>query len=307
MKLNFSSQFYACSLGLILLLSSCPSNRALTLIPNTATRSDIAMSEGEISASDRILEDLKTADIIYLGETHDRPEDRQGQLEILDALYRNNPQIAIGLEMFQRPFQEVLDDYLAGNITEEELRELSEYDRRWGFPWESYAPLLRFAKARQLTVLALNTPAEITRKVAREGLESLDASDFKYVPPVADIDTTDEGYRQMVREVYEAHSHGGHGNSDSFERFFAAQVLWDETMAEKIAQFYQANPDTQIVAIAGRGHIVYGYGIPSRVARRLAAFDIVGRSVLFGAPEPDVTSEGQTSETDAIADYFWSQ
>ncbi|MDY6940143.1 MAG: ChaN family lipoprotein [Cyanobacteriota bacterium] len=252
-----------------------------------------------------ILQDLKAADIIYLGEIHDSPADRQGQLEILEALYRENPQMAIGLEMFQRPFQSVLDDYLAGNITEEELRESSEYDSRWGFPWESYAPLLRFAKDRQLPVLALNTPSEITRQVAREGLESLQPEDFEHIPPVAEIDTTDKGYRQMVRSVFDAHHQGGHGNSDSFDRFFAAQVLWDETMAEKIAQFYQANPDTQIVTIAGRGHIVYGYGIPSRVARRLAALEVVGRSVLFGAPDPELTSAGETSESEAIADYFW--
>ncbi|MBE9042602.1 ChaN family lipoprotein [Oscillatoriales cyanobacterium LEGE 11467] len=300
MKIHLTSQFYACSLGLVLLLSSGACARVSTVSPVP-----VAMSDEQTTTNDRILQELKTADIIYLGETHDRPADRQGQLEILEALHQENPNMAIALEMFQRPFQGVLDDYLAGNITEEQLRERTEYDTRWGFPWESYAPLLRFAKARQLPVLALNTPTEITRKVAGTGLESLEPADFEHIPPIDEIDTTHEGYRQMLLEVFSAHQHGGHGNSDGFERFFAAQVLWDETMAEKIAQFYQGNPDTQIVAIAGRGHIVYGYGIPSRVARRLAAFDAIGRSVLFGAPEPELTSETQTSETEAIADYFW--
>ncbi|MDL5052925.1 ChaN family lipoprotein [Oscillatoria laete-virens NRMC-F 0139] len=38
-------------------------------------------------------------------------------------------------------------------------------------------------------------------------------------------------------------------------------------MAHHIVQFRQAHPDYQVIAIAGQGHIIYGYGIPSRVAR----------------------------------------
>lgn len=246
-----------------------------------------------------ILDRLVAADIIYLGETHDRPEDRQAQLDILEALYRDNPKMAIGLEMFQRPFQGVVDDYLAGKITEAELVERSEYDRRWGFPWESYAPLLRFAKERQLPVLALNVPSEVTRKVAREGLESLTPEERQHIPPFAEIRTDNAEYRQLLQEVYETHVSGGHGNSTGFDRFLTAQVLWDETMAESIAQFRQAHPDTRIVAIVGRGHVVYGYGIPSRVDRRLGD-GTVQRSVLFG----DVEGE-EFPASPPIADYIW--
>ncbi|NJN62127.1 MAG: ChaN family lipoprotein [Coleofasciculaceae cyanobacterium RL_1_1] len=56
---------------------------------------------------------------------------------------------------------------------------------------------------------------------------------------------------------------------DRFDRFFAAQVLWDETMAEAIAQAYRDDPDRQIIVLAGRGHIAYNFGIPSRVQRRV--------------------------------------
>ena len=57
---------------------------------------------------------LSDANVIYLGEQHDRHSDRQKQLEIIQALYRRNPQLAIGLEMFQRPYQQYLDAYIAG-------------------------------------------------------------------------------------------------------------------------------------------------------------------------------------------------
>lgn len=245
-----------------------------------------------------ILQELKQADVVYLGETHDRLADHQAQLNILQALYQQNRKIAIAMEMFQRPFQEAIDQYLAGNITEAQLIEQTEYEQRWGFPWDYYAPLLRFAKINQLPVLALNTPTEVSRQVARNGLESLTVAERQYIPPLAEIRTDNAEYRQMVQQAYEQHHQAGHGNSSSFERFFTVQVLWDETMADTIAQFLQANPDYQVVVLAGKGHIVYGYGIPSRVARRLNN-SLIQRSVLFGVSE-DMQPQGEV-----IADFFW--
>lgn len=248
----------------------------------------------------QILQELVKANVVYLGETHNSPEDHKAQLEILQALHQQNPKIAIAMEMFQRPFQDVLDQYLAGKITEAQLVEQSEYDERWGFPWEYYAPILRLAKTNQLPVLALNTPTEVTRKVARSGLENLTNDERRYIPPFSEIWTDNADYRKMAQEVYEQHHQAGDGNSTSFERFFTAQVLWDETMAETIAQFVKANPGYQIVVLAGKSHIVYGYGIPSRVARRLNNNQSVQRSVLLG-----VSQEAQSAGEKAIADYFW--
>ena len=280
----------ACSLGIIL-VCSLPSN--LTKEVNSLEQQSNNYTHEEIISK------LAQANIVYLGEHHDSAEDHQAQLEIITALYQQNSQIAIAKEMFQRPYQEVLDRYLAGEISETELREQTEYDRRWGFDWEYYAPILRFAKARGIPLLALNTSTEVTRKVASLGLESLTEEERRHIPPATEIHTDNDNYRQMIRKVYEDHAHGGHGNSKSFERFFTAQVLWDETMAEKIAEFYQANADYQIVVLAGRNHIIYGYGIPSRVARRLGSSELLQRSVFFG--------NGQDLEFQESppADYFW--
>src|SRR4028118_1234087 len=256
----------------------------------------------------QISQELVKANVVYLGETHNSPEDHKAQLEILQALHQQNRKIAIAMEMFQRPFQDVLDQYLAGKITETQLVEQSEYEKRWGFPWENYAPILRFAKTNQLPILALNTPTEVTRKVARNGLESLTTDERRYIPPISEIRTDNADYREMARAIYEQHHQAGHGNSSSFERFFTAQVLWDETMAEKIAQFLKANPDYQVVVLTGKAHIIYGYGIPSRVARRLNNTQLVQRSVLLGSSDEGrltLPSSDDQSQAETIADYFW--
>lgn len=248
------------------------------------------------------LQTLQQADIIYLGEQHDSAADHAAQLAILMALYDSNPQLAIGLEMIQRPFQPVLDRYLAGEITETELVDQSEYEDRWGFPWEYYAPILRFAKEHQLPVIALNAPTEVTRKVARQGLAGLTPEDFRYIPDRANIDTSNTAYQNLVKAAFG--DHAPHGNFN-FDYFFAAQVVWDETMAMSIAAFRQAHPETQVVVLAGQGHVVYGYGIPDRVQRRLGD-DLSQQIVLLNPDEslgaaPAVPPDG----TPKIADLFW--
>ncbi|HSF75870.1 MAG TPA: ChaN family lipoprotein [Microcoleus sp.] len=247
-----------------------------------------------------ILQQLVKAKVVYLGETHDSAEDHQAQLKIIREMQRQNRKIAIAMEMFQRPFQSAIDNYLAGKLTEQQLVEQTEYDRRWRFPWESYAPILRFAKENQLPVLALNTPSEVTRKVASQGLESLTAEEKKHIPPISEIRTDNAEYRQLLLEVFQQHQKAAQGNSTAFERFLQAQVLWDETMAEKIAEFVKANPDYQVVVLAGKGHIIYGYGIPSRVERRLGVGNVKVRSVLLNSSDNPVLSADRP-----IADFVW--
>ncbi|TAG95529.1 MAG: hypothetical protein EAZ09_07610 [Oscillatoriales cyanobacterium] len=271
------------------------------LCSSAATAQPIANSQPQqVYTNQEILQQLVKARIVYLGETHDSIEDHQAQLAIIQEMQRQNRKIAIALEMFQRPFQGVLDQYLAGKITEEQLIEQTEYNQRWRFPWEYYAPIVRFAALNKLRILALNTPTEVTIKVATQGLESLTDNEKTHIPPLSEIRSDNAAYRQMLLEVYQQHQKAAQGNSTAFERFLQAQVLWDETMAEKIAEFVKAHPDYQVVVLAGQGHLVYGYGIPSRVERRLGVGKVKMRSVLFNFP-----TDSPSSADKPIADYIW--
>ncbi|PSB20149.1 iron-regulated protein [Phormidesmis priestleyi ULC007] len=250
-----------------------------------------------------VLQQLAMADVVYLGETHDRADDHRAQFAIIQSLHRLNPNLAIAMEMFQRPYQSVLDRYLAGTITEAQLKELTEYETRWGFPWEYYAPILRFAKKNRLPVIALNTPTEITRKVSRSGLESLTLADRRFIPPLSEILAEPDAYRERMRLIYQE-IHQGKGNSSQFDRFFLAQILWDETMADRVSQFLRTNPTTNVVVLAGQGHIVYGDGIPNRVARRMPRTQrgALLQSLILLNPPQEMTAKSDRP----IADYFWN-
>jgi len=252
-----------------------------------------------------LLDQLAAAQVVYLGETHDSLADHKAQLTIVRELHRRQPQLAIAMEMFQRPFQAPIDRYLAGEITEAQLQKETEYKQRWGFDWEFYAPVLRFAKQHQLPVIALNTPTEVTKKVSRSGFDQLTDADQTFIPPPAEIDVSNQAYRQKLKNIF-AQFHAGHSSAESLDRFFAAQVLWDETMADKIAQTVREQPDQLVVALAGKGHIEQGYGIPDRVARRLKADPSLRKPFqhysVYLNPEENV----RKITSPPAADFFWT-
>jgi uncharacterized iron-regulated protein len=282
--------------GLIVIVASN------TLIMMPAARAIPAATQSNVSFTPRqqqIINQLQTAKVVYLGEIHDRESDRQQQLAIIQTLFDRNSRIAIGLEMFQRQMQPVLDRYLAGKITADELRQQSEFDRRWGYKWASYLPILEFAKAHRLPTIALNTPTEITRKASKTGLESLTKAELEYIPPLDQIDRSNLKYQQMILGSYQQHAGIVSISSKSFDRFYTAQLLWDETMADRVANFATQNPDRQTIVIAGRAHILYGYGIPDRVMRRMGKSKFSQKTVLL------------THDHDRIepqpADFIWDR
>ncbi|MEM9162227.1 MAG: ChaN family lipoprotein [Cyanobacteria bacterium P01_F01_bin.4] len=265
-------------------------------------------NSGNLYFVGQVLDDLAQADVVYLGESHDQPDDHLMQRLLIDVLYNRHlaaqtvgegvKRFAIALEMFQSPFQPLLDQYVAGEISEADLREQSEYDTRWGFPWEYYAPILRFARAHQIPLLALNAPVEVTNQVARKGLESLSEQQQQWVP--SELDLAEPQYEQLLQRFYQE-IHVNHSNSSDFERFFLIQTLWDETMAAGIAEFLKLHQGAQVVVLSGQGHIVYDFGIPNRVARQLGAQPLAQRTVLL-TPEPDDFA----LETNLpLADYLW--
>ena len=233
------------------------------------------------------------ANVVYLGEHHDSPEDHVAELAILEQLYKESPKLEIGMEMFQRPFQGSLDDYLAGKIDAIALQEQTEYANRWGFDWNYYAPILEFAKAHQLEVKALNTPLEITYKVGQSGLDSLDSEDFQWIPAKSQLDLSNDAYRDRIKTLYESFHHGK-GNSDNFEHFYQAQILWDETMADAIATEVTQHPQTTFVSLVGAGHIIYGDGIPNRVQKRVSQNHFQQYSVQIN---PDSEHQDGTEES----------
>jgi uncharacterized iron-regulated protein len=236
--------------------------------------------------------------VVCVGEEHDNPHHHWAQLEVMRqvATRHKTGRIALGMEMFQTPFQGVLDDYAAGRIDVDALLSRTGYADRWGYEFRFYRPTIDKARQAGAALLALNTPRELTKKVVRKGLEALSPDEQKQMPELVLDDPQHRAWFDAVMDDVG----GGHGHGDnphemppappaapapatpgastppdapagspmpSAARIYAAQVLWDETMASGAAAWAKAQPTGVVVLLAGNGHC-HDSAIVNRVKRR---------------------------------------
>jgi uncharacterized iron-regulated protein len=223
-----------------------------------------ALDLSAFSTIEQLIPELADKRVIFIGEQHTRLDHHLTQLEIIRGLHERNPNLAIGMEAFQQPFQTALDEYISGATDEHEMLRATEYYKRWRMDYRLYAPILRYTREHGLPVVALNLPTELTRQVGQHGIEGLSDEARARLP--AEIDRSDAAYRERVRQVF---MHHPNDRGQPFEHFLEVQLLWDEGMAERAAGFLEANPDHQLVVIAGNGHVAWGSPIPRRLTRRL--------------------------------------
>jgi len=214
--------------------------------------------------------------VVMIGEVHDRYDHHLNQLELVCRLHRRHENLAIGLEFFQQPFQDPLDAYLDLRIDTPEMLAQTEYYDRWRFDYRLYAPILEFARGRGIPLVALNAPKELSSKVAQEGISGLSETERAQFP--AQLDRDLPGYRERLHAVFDEHPEIQHM---SFENFVEAQLVWDESMAERAARYLEAYPDRHLVVLAGDGHITRS-GIPARFTRRSGVEAV---NVLQGEPQ----------------------
>ena len=210
--------------------------------------------------------------VVFIGESHNRYDHHLNQLELIRRLHQADPQLVIGVEYFQQPFQQPVDDYIAGRIDETEFLRTTEYFQRWGYDYRLYAPIFRYAREQRIPVRALNVPTALSSAVAKAGMSGLTGlaglteQERAYLPK--QIDPADESYRGRLRKAFEAH---GPQKPGDFDHFVEAQLVWDEGMAEAASAYLNGHPEAKMAILAGSGHVEYGSGIPKRLQRRTNA------------------------------------
>lgn len=231
---------------------------------------------------------MRTTEVVAMGESHDRLEQHLAQRDALLCMLKGGGKVLVGMEMFQRPYQQHLDDYVAGRIDENEMLRRTEYFTRWNFDWTIYAPIWRTAKEHGVRIVALNVPKEISTQVGRYGLDSLSLADRFRVAQTVDL--TVPSHRKRIRAVFEGGVHPM--PSDRIDKLYESQTLWDETMAESAAKaLEEAGEGARMLVIAGSYHIQERDGIPDRIARRRP-----------GSPAPFVIVMRQPGQQDEIPD-----
>ena len=249
----------------------------------------LRVADGKVVSLSEIIPDLNQARIVFVGELHTFQSHHNAQLETVRALNQTGNPVAIGLEMFRRDSQPVLDRWVKGELSEAEFQKI--YYKNWNYPWLLYRDIFLYARNHKIPMIGLNVPPEITRQVAREGFDSLSKKQRGDLPMVSC--RVDPEYLAFIRRSLGMHGHGGM----DFNKFCEAQLVWDTAMAWSLLLYLEKNQDSRVVVIAGSGHS-WKRGIPAQVSSR--------SSLPFRVILPEIPGRADREHvTQNEADYVW--
>ena len=178
-------------------------------------------AKGKKVSYKKMIKQLAQKDIILFGEYHNNAIAHWLELAVAKDLSEKRG-LVFGAEMFEADNQQALNGYLAGKIT---AKGLDTAARLWSNYKTDYAPIVNFAKEKQLSFIATNIPRRYAALVSKKGfmaLDTLSAVEKTWMAPLPmDYDSTLPGYVKMVEMM------GGHGGANMPK----AQATKDATMA----------------------------------------------------------------------------
>jgi uncharacterized iron-regulated protein len=186
------------------------------------------------------------------------------QLRIIQAIYEQDRNLSIGLEMFPVSFQEALNKWSMGILSRDEFIQESRWYVNWNFNFGFYEKIFNLAKNNKIPLYALNAPRAIIRKIRMKGWDKLSEDEKRIVP---NPDVSHEEHRALIRAIFEAtplpHQMKGAGLDMVFAGLYRAQSAWDEVMAYNALQSHE-RAGRKMVVLVGSGHLIYNLGINRR-------------------------------------------
>lgn len=186
--------------------------------------------DGSLVSYEQMLGASLDGEIVMFGELHNNPIAHWLQLELARDLHADSLRILrIGFEMFEADQQVLLDEYASGKISQSSFEREA---RLWNNYATDYKPVVEFAKANGIPMVAGNIPRRYASLVYSGGLESLEGltDDAKrWIAPLpVEVDLSLPGYAEIMTS---AQGHGG-------ENLPKSQAVKDATMAHFILQYH---------------------------------------------------------------------
>jgi uncharacterized iron-regulated protein len=214
----------------------------------------------------KMIEEMKAARIVHVGETHNSKPVHDLQAKIIRALYEQDRNLIIGMEMFPSTMQDVLNKWSLGILSEEEFIREARWYVTWNFHFAFYRDVFEFAKENRIPIYGLNAPREIITKIRMSGWDALADAEKTLVPKP---ELTHAEHRQLMKQIFGSAEMPGAmagmpGGADMmFEGLYRAQSAWDEVMSANAVEAVQRERKRMVVLV-GSGHLIYNLGLNRR-------------------------------------------
>lgn len=146
-----------------------------------------------VSSREELVGELGRCDVLLIGDFHALQQSQKAQLRVLKSVPADKPLI-LAVEFFEARHQKAIDRYLSGHLAERDFLKTVQWQKSWGFPWEHYRPILRWAQKRKVRVVGLN------KKTSNRSALTLKQRDVFAAKVVADLRRKNPG--TMVACIY---------------------------------------------------------------------------------------------------------
>ncbi len=96
---------------------------------------------------------LKKANIVLVGDFHAQKQSTRGFLRIVRKM---KAPVVLALECLTEKDQPAIDSFIQGELSEKDFLNRVAWKKTWGFPWENYRPLFKWAQANKISVYGIN-------------------------------------------------------------------------------------------------------------------------------------------------------
>jgi uncharacterized iron-regulated protein len=249
----------------------------------------IGVGDEAAASAMRVAARARDAEVVYVGELHDRAQHHVIQTRILEAILAAGGRPALAFEMVPETRQAALQAAVRSEAGPPEVdRELQWTAQGWP-DFTMYWPLFELARRHGLPVVGADLDPAVTRRISRDGLGAAGEDPARLRSAMPDDPARD---RAIARRIRAAHCDRV---SESralrmLESWYARNVVIARRVAEALARA------PQVVVIIGRGH-----QSPGGVSEQLEALRRGTRQLVValveiqpGAPErppPETTAD----------------
>lgn len=223
-------------------------------------------NSGEVISQSKVIHSVSKRSVVFLGETHDRADHHQWQLEVSENIFRHRTDIALGFEMFPKRVQPIVDKWARDQISMRSFLNEVDWDSIWGFNSDLYRPIFQFCKDNKLPMIALNCNRALVTDIGKNGWNAVDPATLEGLSPAKEAT---RAYRQYLFDITGGNRPGRtatHAEDPAFDRFVRAQQVWDRAFACNLNVFHKRHPKSLLIALIGSGHLEFGGGTPYQLS-----------------------------------------
>ncbi len=223
------------------------------------------------------------ADVVFFGELHSHAVCNAIEAQLFHAMLQQSRPAALAMEFFEKDTQAALDAYLAGKSDEAAFITQTRQNRDYLL---AHRPLVELCRTADAPIIAANAPRRLVREYRMAKLpfdefrKSRSIEDQQWLPRSSEH--LPGPYFDRFVEVIKSHpsapgtatsapallplndpgaspgaatQHAVTPKVDPLIVSFRPQLLWDDSMAESVADFRAAHPGHRVMLVAGRFHV----------------------------------------------------